>query len=380
MYIKFVIGFILITGTFLLQNCNSMPKPVTPIQALPEDREILTPYRSENGKYGYVNKEMKLVIPAIYTSAVPFTTTGFAIVSEADEPLHMQRNHYGVINKKGKLVIPYEHDQIYMEVLDNNTLIWTKQVYLNRWRFWEWQGLLFGDNFLSSAPLIDTKVRRAKVQLGVLESGFQIQKKRTYGLAPILEAIPLEKVDSTRFLQGNQLYHLQKDKPIRVAKNIYGRTSGNLLLQQQSGYYRLINLKGKVATDMKFKKRKFLRINIEGNILEFPVENIKKMPTVYGVAPIRYIFEDEMNNQYLFPDFEFPFPNRVEALSEEDIPMETVLNRSRLTPGIEGSGRFYFYWNNFKEEKRIFETDESGAWKQHSDGGNYQKWLKKHSY
>src|SRR5699024_3306914 len=239
------------------------------------------------------------------------------------------------------------------------------------------QGLLFGDNFLSSAPLIDTKVRRAKVQLGVLESGFQIQKKRTYGLAPILEAIPLEKVDSTRFLQGNQLYHLQKDKPIRVAKNIYGRTSGNLLLQQQSGYYRLINLKGKVATDMKFKKRKFLRINIEGNILEVPVENIKKMPTVYGVAPIRYIFEDEMNNQYLFPDFEFPFPNRVEALSEENIPMETVLNRSRLTPGIEGSGRFYFYWNNFKEEKRIFETDESGAWKQHSDGGNYQKWLKK---
>ncbi|HLT72919.1 MAG TPA: WG repeat-containing protein, partial [Cyclobacteriaceae bacterium] len=45
----------------------------------------LSPHPDENGKYGYVNKEMEFVIPARYSSASSFTSTGFAIVSEAKE-------------------------------------------------------------------------------------------------------------------------------------------------------------------------------------------------------------------------------------------------------------------------------------------------------
>lgn len=378
-HIKIIFRFLLLMSTFLLQNCNGMPA----IQASNIMRDTLatpSPYPDENGRYGYINKEMKFVIPARYSSASPFTSTGFAIVSEANEPLHMHRNHYGVINEKGELVVPNEHDQIHLEVIDGHTLIWTKQVYLNRWRFWEWEGILFGDNFLSNAPLIDTKVQRAKVQLSVLESGQRIRKKRTYGLEPLLEAIPFEKLDSTCFLQDDQLYHLQSGKPVCIAKSIYGKTSTRLLLQQQGAHYRLIDFNREATTDAKYKKRKHLRINIDGKNLLFSVENIKKMPTVYGVDPLRYVFEDETGKQYLFPDFEVPFPNRVDALADGDIAVETVLNRSQLTPGSFGSGRFYFHWNYYlSEEKRIFEIDESGVWKRHSDGGDYQKWLEDHT-
>ncbi len=375
---RITIFLCLLMHTFLLQNCNGMPA-IKAFNTMRDTTVKLSPYPDENGRYGYVNKEMEFVIPARYSSASSFTSTGFAIVSEANEPLHIHDNRYGIINEKGELVVPYEYDRIHLEVLDGHTLIWAKQIYLNRWRFWEWEGILFGDNFLSNAPLIDTKVRRAKVQLGVLESGQLIHKKRTYGLAPLLEAIPFEMLDSTCFLQGDQLYHLQNGKPIRIAKNIYGKTSTGLLLQQRGAHYRLIDFNGDAATDATYKKRKHLRINIDGKNLLFSVENIKKMPTVYGVDPLRYVFEGETGKQYLFPDFESAFPNRVDALAQGDIAVEAVLNRSRLTPGSSGSGRFYFHWNYVLDEQRIFEIDGSGTWKRHSDGGDYQKWLKDHA-
>src|SRR5690606_6047308 len=188
----------------------------------------LLPYLDENGRYGYVNKNMEVIIQAKYSSATPFTTTGFAVVSEVSKPLYMHRNYYGVINQMGELVVPYAYEEIHLEVLNGQTLIWTKHAYLNRWRFWDWSGILFGDNFLSDAKLIDTEVWRSKMQLEVLENGQHINKKRTYERARLLETLPFEAVNRSGFLQADRLYQLQEGRAVCIAKNIYGKTTNGL--------------------------------------------------------------------------------------------------------------------------------------------------------
>lgn len=362
-HIKITVHLIILMSAFFFHNCTGVPV----IQALNHyTGEELYPYLEKNGYYGYVNKDLEFVIAAKYSTATLFTTTGFAVVSEVPKPLHMHRNYYGVINQAGELVVPYVYEEIHLEVLNGQTLIWTNHAYRNRWRFWEWSGILFGDNFLSDAKLIDTEVWRSKMQFSVLESGQHINKKRTYERARLLESLPFEAIDSLTFLQVDQLYQLQEGKAICIAKNIYGKTMNGFFLQKQGNNYRLIDRNGNSVLDTSYKKRKNLRIRMDGRELLFPVENIEKIKTENGTGQLRYFFQDNQGRQYIFPNFGAPFPDRVDALAEGNIAMDTVLNRSRLYPDTSRSGRHYFRWNYMLDEQRNFETDESGIWKRYA--------------
>lgn len=64
--------------------------------------ECLTPIKSQlTGKRGYINKKMELVIPVGFKNAQPFSE-GLAAVQNED-------GNWGFIDRNGKLVIPYTH-------------------------------------------------------------------------------------------------------------------------------------------------------------------------------------------------------------------------------------------------------------------------------
>lgn len=60
----------------------------------------------KEGKYGYINKKGKIVIPAIYDYAYPFVK-GMAYVE--------LNGKSGFINKKGKEIIPIKYNQLWLE-------------------------------------------------------------------------------------------------------------------------------------------------------------------------------------------------------------------------------------------------------------------------
>ncbi len=56
----------------------------------------------ENGLYGYINKEEKILIPAKFTFAKRFSSDGLAKVIEPNKK-------FGFINKKGEYVLPPQY-------------------------------------------------------------------------------------------------------------------------------------------------------------------------------------------------------------------------------------------------------------------------------
>lgn len=63
--------------------------------------EGLTPIVSPNGKYGYIDKKLNLVIPAAYAHVRPFSE-GLAAVQDAN-------GNWGYIDRSGKVLIPFTY-------------------------------------------------------------------------------------------------------------------------------------------------------------------------------------------------------------------------------------------------------------------------------
>lgn len=65
----------------------------------------------ENGRYGYVDEEEVVVIPAEYTSAEPFGEDGLALVSQDVEQNGWPYEH-GYIDAQGEIVVPLLYQQL----------------------------------------------------------------------------------------------------------------------------------------------------------------------------------------------------------------------------------------------------------------------------
>lgn len=68
------------------------------------------PVKDTNGKYGYINKHGKLVVPCIYSSADLFYNRGAVV--ELKDTLHPDVDAIGIINKRGKVLIPFKYHSI----------------------------------------------------------------------------------------------------------------------------------------------------------------------------------------------------------------------------------------------------------------------------
>jgi hypothetical protein len=97
-----------------------------------------------NGKYGYMNAQGKLIIPAMYSEAGPFQD-GLAVVSK-DEL-------YGIIDKKNRLVIDFQYDEV-SEFVNNRAIVRQGEKYgvINRSGKWlfplEFDDISLGSNHL----------------------------------------------------------------------------------------------------------------------------------------------------------------------------------------------------------------------------------------
>lgn len=223
-------GLINLAATVLLvlttSCCNGMPQ-VSPRHVDNKNDSIKRyPYLAENGLYGYVNGDMDLLIPAKFASASHFTATGYAVVSEPAMPAHRRAHRYGVINTAGETVLPDAHDRLLLQVVAGRTLVWLRHDYVNRWRFWEWGGILLGTQTMLSdnGKLIDTRVDRSAIQLRVLETNQLIASTRTHGRADPTQALPVSAMDSLRFRQGKRAFRLTKKKN---GKTVFVREKGD---------------------------------------------------------------------------------------------------------------------------------------------------------
>lgn len=328
-----------------------------------QDSIKLYPFLHSDGLYGYVNEDMQWVIPPQYREVSLFSSTGYAVVRKHPDK---RKNVYGVINKQGSLVIPFAYRQIELKEVGDQTLIWTKKLYINRLRFWDWGGILFGDNFFSGADFLETKVYRSKIQLSTLETRQKIRQKRSYELAIGTKVLPVDVLDSTHILQGDQLFDLNGGEPKRLASGIYGKTRQGDLLLSKGTTYRLINAQGHEISPIRYKKRKQLQIHLGEKTILYPLKNIKKTSA---------IFLDTEGRQYLFPDLHHAFPQEVQPITTDQLAMDTILNRTLLYPSTVDDGHFYFGWNYILNEKQIFELDRQGQWLRHGESKGMLYWL-----
>lgn len=148
---------------FLRNDCH---RP----QYLLEPAEAWIPYRSENGKFGFVNQDGELKIEPQYEDASPFEN-GVAIVRKDKQ--------YGVINAENEIILPLKYAAIERVRLGQTIFVSTKSEYNAWWQFWNWR-ILPGLNFLggNSGPFLLTKVPRALYKVQMLKEGQQLFFKR----------------------------------------------------------------------------------------------------------------------------------------------------------------------------------------------------------
>ena len=72
-----------------------------------------------NGKYGFMNSQGKLIIPALYNEVGPFQE-GLAVVSKEDL--------FGIIDKKNQVVVDFQFDEI-LEFVNNRAIVRKERKY-----------------------------------------------------------------------------------------------------------------------------------------------------------------------------------------------------------------------------------------------------------
>ncbi|WP_169719477.1 WG repeat-containing protein [Olivibacter sitiensis] len=310
----------------------------------------LYPYLAENGLYGYVDEQLDLVVPARYRSASPFTSTGFAIVSD-------ENNRYGVINSAGALVVPLEYKTVYVEVLGKHTLLWTVRTYNSPLRFWEWR-FLPGFWGASDRRLFDTQVKRSHLCITVLESGQRIYSERVLSELAYGYYFNIKKVDDTHFIRDGILYEIGRKRCRALAKHVFGQSDDGLLLQKMGDYYRLISVKGKAVGKRRFRYQDHLTYEIEGR------RHILNLVSTYDyLHRVAHLFQDSDGEQYFFPDLTKAFPKSIAAQVHKDLVADTLIQNSMLAASMPHTDRFIF--RRFNRGSNTFEywmLDTVGNW------------------
>lgn len=291
----------------------------------------LYPYLTKNGLYGYADSQMKLPIPARYKSASTFTKTGFAVVS-------YDNYRFGVINRLGETVILLNYKTVSLRVVGEHTLACTELPYTNSLRFWEWR---FWPGFWNPRDkrLFVTKVNRSHLRITVLENGQQIYSNRvgeTYS-----HYFNIELLDEKHFIHEGVLYELNDSCFIIRAKHIFGQLDGDLLLQQVGNDFLLINQQGKSVAKSRYHYQDNLQYRIDKQ--RYRKNLLVKDDYQFRVARV---FSDENGKQYVFPDFDKPFPTNVSLQVNNTLAADTLISKAAVVGSITGTNRFIFQWYN----------------------------------
>jgi hypothetical protein len=112
------------------------------VQADDSSLNGLTPKRSTNGQWGYLDKSGKWAIEPQFDIATDFSEDLAAVCKGVQG---RDRGQWGYIDKKGKLVIPLEFERA-LPFVNGMAKVKTN----NGWRYVDKQGQFVGEGFLPS--------------------------------------------------------------------------------------------------------------------------------------------------------------------------------------------------------------------------------------
>lgn len=282
---------------------------------IPEHTETLIPYRSRNGKFGFVNKYGNLKIKPQYDNARPFEN-GVAIVGKDKK--------YGLINSNNEEVLPLKYASVKIAQHDKSLFVSTKKEYNAWWRFWDWR-VLPGFNILggNSGPLLLTKVPRAKYEVQTLNKKKKLFSKRktdhdlgvsywNKGWEP-QHFVPYEyqpRINTKNTLKiGTQLYQKEETGWRRIPRKVKAIVNDSIWLYRSgSSFYpghpngeklskdRLVRIDSLVAEDSKGQA-----IIVQNKIPNMPPYTVFQRP----------VYRNSEGKYFLSPQFKQSFPTQI---------------------------------------------------------------------
>lgn len=323
------IFFISVVFCCSMHACQSKTKVIA--TTIETNSLQLYPYLGSNGLYGYADTAMRLVVSPCYITANKFTHTGFAVVQDTTL-------QYGVINTLGNIVVPIKYKHIYLQELDNYTLMWTEETYTTRWRFWNWRflpGLSLMGSSKNDNRLFDTKVNMSKLKITIIENKQAIYDNEVQTSESYRYHMEVNNLGDGYFLHKRKLYQLNDGKAKVISNHIENVIGYDQLFQVNGNNYYITDRNNRKTDGRIFRKKDSLIYTVKGES-----HAIKLHKDDYLYQNIAQVFEDTEGKQYLFPEMKTAFPQSVETLIDDHILADSVLQQAMLLAPIAGTNCF----------------------------------------
>lgn len=357
-------------------------------------------------QYGYQDEATgKMVIPATWDMARPFTN-GWAVVGKRADGEHGVNDiTFGVINQQGKVVIPAKYDSIELVAHGAKALVFLRSQYNAWWRFWDWHGF----SILDHQPM--TRVLRDKWQVMTLphkKKLFSSDMTYTTSLgfgyhhlfvsslnAPYVIPFKLRiRSDCDLIGIGHRLYFWVAGRLQKLSSDLVDMGRGCVALvsvgdhrfarigsdgQQLNGALaraQFVALHGKHGEVLplrltSFSTRHYWRRQFDaagstpprtwaGQTLTAPATTFKA--TYMTEQPF---YRDGNGRYYLAPDYRHPLPSVISDYKDAQgtYTATGIMGKARLIVALPGNAGFLVVMNNaFAEPDRAFILSADGSW------------------
>lgn len=349
--------WIVILWIVVCTACQAQPTKSTEMNDN-KAKDALYPYLGADGRYGYADKDMQVVIPPQYSSAEFFDSNGLAVVQD-------EGGKYGVINNDNQLLVPFVKERFRLFSVGDQTLIETSVHYTNSLRFWEWQ-FWPGFSLTGSSTdkrLFDTQVLREKVTLRWLEKNRILKTRRGPAHTSYLR-FRIRNLSENKVLIDNDLYKIESSGATKLASNIEEVVDQRQLLQSGSKGYRLVDIDGKSRRKTWLKPITELDLEINGQ----PDTLVIKKQDNYGLHSKGDFYRDRKNNTVVSTAFDKVFPTIIDEYTHSDtLSARDILDKSRYIAPIPGTDRFMIVLNDLKT---LTALDTNGHW--HPAAAHYE--------
>lgn len=311
---------------------------------------VLFPYLGADGRYGYADSSLKIVIPLQYSSAELFDSNGLAVVRNED-------GKYGVIDTDNRLLVPFERERFRLFTVGDQTLMESSTQYTNSLRFWEWR---FWPGFSltgggTDKRLFDTNVRREKVTLKWLGKNKVIKTRRGAAGAFHLR-FRIRHLGENRVLVDNDLYKIDRNSSNKLANDIENIVNDQWLLQYSAKGYRLLTTNGEPLGRGWLQSLAEIDLNINQQKHTLLIKKHDK----FGLHTKGDFYRDDENNTFVSGDFDKVFPTNIqEYVGSDTLSARNILDKSRYISPISGTDRFMIVSSDLKT---LVALDTEGHW------------------
>lgn len=279
--------FFLLLAIFSFMGCYSSKEQLRH----PVRKQELYPFLKNDNTYIYVASDFTPILQTAYTRADLFTSTGYALVQNAQE-------EYAVINQAGEIVVPFSKRYLSLQVLtDQLTVVMRRETYINKSRFWEWEWNIFSG--------LKTAIARQKFEVFVLETNQILYSEKLSAEASLPSYVQV--LDDKHFVFNETLYTRKGKSLVKQAHHIIDTFNERRVLQQKGTQYAILNvdqtkpeLKDLEATDQ-------LSFFINGERMELQAVNQRRY---YSDLP-KILYQASSETYLTEPQFDKAFPKTI---------------------------------------------------------------------